>query len=100
MKEASHIRRSGRFHFAATRESSRTRVRLPMLCARCAQHHMNLDRSDGERARPAYRTPAAMERSKAEVANLLSLAAVAAFGVVSLAAWSVLGDSAFAVKFE
>lgn len=51
-------------------------------------------------ARPAYRTPAAVEKSKAEVANLLALGALLAFGVALLAAWSVLGESAYAVKFE
>ena len=39
-------------------------------------------------------------RSKAHVANMLALGALLAFGVALVASWSVLGDSAFAVKFE
>jgi hypothetical protein len=71
-----------------------------MLCAGCAKHDESVDRPDGESARPAYRTSAVTEKSKAEVANLLALVALPAFGVAFLAGWSVLGDSAFAVKFE
>jgi hypothetical protein len=71
-----------------------------MLCARWAEHDENVDTSDGAGTRSVYRTPAAIEKSKAEVANLLALVALLAFGVAFVAAWSVLGDSAFAVKFE
>jgi hypothetical protein len=69
-----------------------------MLCAWCAEEDTSVGRSDGESARPAYRTPSAIDNSKPEVADLFAL--VALFGVASLAAWSVLGDSAYAVKFE
>jgi hypothetical protein len=71
-----------------------------MLCPWWVEQDKNVDTTDGARTRPAYRTPAVVDKSKAEVANLIALAALLAFGVALLAAWSVLGDSAYAVKFE
>jgi hypothetical protein len=71
-----------------------------MLWAGCAKHDESVDRPGGESARPAYRTSAVTEKSKAEVANLLALVALLAFGVAFVAAWSVLSDGAYAVKFE
>lgn len=71
-----------------------------MLCARCAGQDKSVHRPDGAGTGPAYRTPAVIDKSKAEVANVLALVALPALGVAFLAAWSVLGNSAFAVKFE
>jgi hypothetical protein len=71
-----------------------------MLCAWWVPQDSDVDTSHGAPIRPAYRTPAIVDSSKGAVANLLALVALFAFCVAFLAAWSVLSDSAFAVKFE